>query len=625
MKLLKQLISAVALSILASTAAAQATGTCATDPTNITTCNYAINDDGYAVVPIPFGFPYYGRVFTHSIFFDNGVVSFYDPATEGMRLGGQNFFAQPLSDNIGSNFHYSIMPLWSDLRNYSGRYFTETDGQGFLRYNWENISQFGYPDRLNTFGLEIRPTGYIGINYQQINIGGYPVTAGMVGNASLGEWQQHFYAPSSQPVNTGDITNWSVNETVATDCSDPLNNVNCPGYSQAYFDQQCSINPLYSPSCPDYSQAYFDQQCSINPLYDPACPGYAVAYYDYQCGIDPLYHTGCPGYAQAYFDQQCSLDPLYNSACPGYDTAFYNQQCSLDPLYDSGCPGYDDALYVKNCTNDPLFDSGCTGYAQAFYDQQCSLDALYDSGCPGYAQAFYNQQCSIDALYDQGCPGYATAFYNQQCSLDALYDRGCPGYAEAYAKKYILNAEPVTVVDVQETVVQEIVETTAEPVVETVAQAEATSAEDKTSPTSLESLSAAPTTPAAAAPAASTTARAAPAKAAPTTRQAMAEQRLAAAREKAAEAARENPGETAEAMDSADSMEQQVELQNVVLGAMGFVPGFDAYGRATVPDAAGYPPFVIYPGQRNIDSPAARGLLGRSDRLHQEMVDGQYR
>jgi hypothetical protein len=105
----------------------------------------------------------------------------------------------------------------------------------------------------------------------------------------------------------------------------------------------------------------------------------------------------------------------------------------------------------------------------------------------------------------------------------------------------------------------------------------------------------------------------------------MAEQRLAAAREKAAEAARENPGETAEAMDSADSMEQQVELQNVVLGAMGFVPGFDAYGRATVPDAAGYPPFVIYPGQQNIDTPAARGLLGRSDRLHQEMVDGQYR
>jgi hypothetical protein len=105
----------------------------------------------------------------------------------------------------------------------------------------------------------------------------------------------------------------------------------------------------------------------------------------------------------------------------------------------------------------------------------------------------------------------------------------------------------------------------------------------------------------------------------------LAEQRLAAARDQAAQAARENPDETAEAMDSADSMQQQVELQNVVLGAMGFVPGFDAYGRVTLPDSPGYKPFEIYSGQRNVDSPAARGLLGRSDRLHQEMIDAQYR
>ena len=72
-------------------------------------------------------------------------------------------------------------------------------------------------------------------------------------------------------------------------------------------------------------------------------------------------------------------------------------------------------------------------------------------------------------------------------------------------------------------------------------------------------------------------------------------------------------------------MEQQVEMQDAVIGAMGIVPGFDAYGRATVPDAAFYPPFEIYPGQQNIDTPAARGLLGRSDRLHQEMIDEQYR
>lgn len=527
MKYFKQLMLAVTLLISASAASAQATGTCSTLGL-VTTCNYAISDDSYAIVPIPFGFPYYGRVFTHSIFFDNGLVSFYDPQTEGMRLGGQQFFAQPLSDNIGSNFHYSIMPLWSDLRNYSGSYFTETDGQGFLRYNWENISQFGHPDRLNTFSLEIQPSGYIGINYQQINIDGYPVTAGLVGNAGLGEWQQHFYASSSQPVSTGSISNWSVTETFATDCSNPLNNVNCPGYSEAFFTQQCSVSALY----------------------DPACPGYDVAYYDQQCGLDPLYHTGCSGHDEAYLDQQCGLNTLYDTRCEGYDDAYFDQQCELDPLYDEACPLYADAFYVQQCTADPLYDSGCTGYAEAF------------------------------------------------------------------AKKYILTEPAAATVTTAE----------PEPVVEVaVAETAAATADpaDTTSPVQLVSESAATTTIAVATEAPKTETAAAPAPR--TTRQALAERRMAAARAQAAQRARENPDAMAEQMDSAESMEQQVEVQNVVLGAMSFVPGFDAYGRATLPDAAGYAPFEIYSGQQNIDTPAARRLLGGSDRLHQEMVNEQYR
>lgn len=106
-----------------------------------------------------------------------------------------------------------------------------------------------------------------------------------------------------------------------------------------------------------------------------------------QCVANPLYSTSCTGYAQAYYNQQCSVNSLYDSGCPGYAQAYYNQQCSLSALYDSGCPGY----------------------AQAYYNQQCSLNALYDSGCPGYAQAYFNQQCSISALYNTQCPGYAEA------------------------------------------------------------------------------------------------------------------------------------------------------------------------------------------------------------------------
>jgi hypothetical protein len=546
---------------------------CVTNPQSSPQCPgyktyYNIGDDGHAIVPIPFGFPFYGQIFTHSIFFDNGAVSFYSP-TQPQRYGAA-WPSGGIGSNMGSQFYYSIMPLWTDLINYNGAHYTQQSNQ-HLKYTWENVSQYGNPSSSNTFSLEIRPTGFIGIQYDQIDVS--RATTGMVGNAALGEFATY----NSQ-------TNWGVNETIATDCSDPLVNVNCPGYAQAYFDQQCSANSLYSPSCPGYAQAYFTQQCSINTLYDPACPGYATAYYDYQCSVNALYHTGCPNYAAAYFDQQCGLSGLYSTQCPNYAAAYFDQQCGLDPLYDELCPGYADAYYVQQCALDPLYDTGCTSYAVAYFDQQCSLDGLYSNQC-----------------------------FN---------------YGEAYAKKYILSAEPVTVAvaDTNEPVVVNVTEPVKETTAVAVAEAPAASAgpADKTSPVQL-------TTAPAAAPAAETKKEAAPARtearpAASATRQALAERRMAARAAATAAAAvdKANSGEMGSQMDSADSMEQQVELQNVVVGAMGFVAGFDAYGRATIPDAAGYPPFVIYPGQRNIDTPAGRRLLTGSDRLHQDMVDSQY-
>jgi hypothetical protein len=367
-----------------------------------------------------------------------------------------------------------------------------------------------------------------------------------------------------------------------------------------------------------YSRAvYTPDQCTLNPLGDSTCPGYAAALFAQQCSINTLHDPACPGYAQAYFSYQCSLDALYDTTCPGYATAYYNYQCSVSALYHTGCPGY----------------------AAAYFDQQCGLDPLYNEACPGYADAYYILQCTASPLYDSGCDGYAVAYFDQQCGLDALYDNQCPGYSEAYAKKYILAAptaepvaEPAAVVIAQATVSEPkestSVATASEP-------APAVSASPAAAATAPVSLVAAPAAPAAEKKAEAKTETRTESAAGggssesknkpTTTRQALAQRRLEAAREKAAESAKNNPGAVAEQMDSAASMEQQVELQNVVLGAMGFVAGFDAYGRVALQDAAGYKPFEIYRGQQNVDSTASRGLLGRSDRIHQDMVDSQYK
>ena len=78
-------------------------------------------------------------------------------------------------------------------------------------------------------------------------------------------------------------------------------------------------------------------------------------------------------------------------------------------------------------------------------------------------------------------------------------------------------------------------------------------------------------------------------------------------------------------MGKAADMESQKQVQNVVIQAMGFTPGFDAYGKVMVPDAVGYKPFTVYNNQKTVDNRRlGMGLYGPSDRLHNELVGSQY-
>jgi hypothetical protein len=519
MKFFRQIFAVVALSILGLTGIVRAETPVVTTP--------IFGDDSYVHIPLQFGFPFYGRVFTHSWMHSNGVVSFFDPAVPApgatYNPGAWAYCCQGEQPNTNTpQFSFMIAPLWTDLYpTHLSSFSTEGTSQ-YQRYFWNDISEISNMSNLNSFSLEIRPSGFIGVDYTKVQIQNQMVWIGAIGDPTQSQWNEVYYGLG---IPGQSLNNWNIIDTGPVDqcLINPLYSTTCSGYTAA----MCSSNPLYSPECPGYDQAYFDQQCSINTLYSPSCPGYAVAYYDYQCSVSALYHTGCPGYEVAYF--------------------------------------------------------------------------------------------------------------NQQCSNDALYSNQCPGYGEAYAKKYILVTSDT---DVTETVtpdeeVTEQVETVKENVdVEVVVEAPAASASpaDKTSPVQLTAAPATSTTTTStetkkeSAPAANS-----PRPAVSAARQALAQRRAAAqaaSQQAAAQQASEkiNSGEMSTDMDTSTSMEQQVEIQNVVMGAMGFVLGFDAYGKAFIPDAVGYKPFTIYNNQTNVDNARMmRGLTGSSDRLHEVMVDQQYR
>jgi hypothetical protein len=539
----------------------------------------------------------------------NGVVSFLDPAVPieglGYNPGQWAYCCGDRPNGTTPQFNYMIAPLWTDLYPDGVSTFRTEGTADYQKYFWNNLGEISNTNNRNTFSLEIRPSGFIGANYTQINMN-QTAWIGTVGNATSGQVNEIYYG--SPGLNYTGITGWTQASTPADACfANPLSSPTCSGYTEA----MCAANPLYSQTCSGYQQAYLNQQCSANPLYNTACPGYATAYLNYQCSVNPLYSTTCQGYENAYFNQQCSADPLYNLNCPGYDQAYLTQQCSLNPLYSTAC----------------------VGYADAYFSQQCSLNGLYNTTCPNYQQAYFAQQCSLNGLYSTRCPNYATAYATQQALLASQTVTTPTTTTTTAAPTTTATTEPAAVAVVADPVVNEVVTSTATsaspaaaatatvPLVTTTTTTEtAVVAKVETaSETKEEKKDASTSSVSTTATASNTSTETKPA--APTARQELQAKRVAAARAKAVEEGKN----LASNMGKVADMEAQKQVQNVVIAAMGFTPGFDAYSTVVMRDVVGYKPFTVYANQTNVDNRRlGKGLYGPSDRLHNELVESQY-
>jgi hypothetical protein len=202
--------------------------------TPVTTQTHSISDDGYANVPLQFDFPYYGQTFNNSWMFSNGIVSFREPQQSG--LANYNLSVQPMSSTMGSQFDYSIFPLWSDLINLSGTFKTEGSTQ-FQRYSWIGISPFADANRLNTFSVEITPDGKVVTNYSLLNIDYGQV--GLTGKTSDGEFES-----IASLGRTNSLPGW-----------DRIPQAALPPPPPEPQPDPCVSDPLSSSSCPRYAQA----------------------------------------------------------------------------------------------------------------------------------------------------------------------------------------------------------------------------------------------------------------------------------------------------------------------------------------------------------------------------------
>jgi hypothetical protein len=534
--------------------------------------NLYLGDDSGQNVPLGFTFPYWGQNFTNSWMYSNGIVSFVN----GNLPGAGCCSGLDLSRLTDTRYNYMIAPMWTDLIDTTGQatwYKRTTDS---MIYGWYGTKEYG-TNNSNSFEVDINSTGAFNVRYGNAYITNHYVTSGFTGDLSKGQWFQYRYGqgmniPSTNPVSYGTSAPMG---GVDPCTADPLSSSTCPGYAAAYLSQQCTISALYDPTCPGYQVAYFNQQCTINPLYNSACPGYPQAYHDLQCSINSLYATDCPGYAAAYLSQQCSLNTLYSSACPGYETAYRNylfaQACQANPQSAPTCPGYVTPTTTTTTTTSTTTSSTTTTPTTT--------------------------------------TSTAVAPTTTTTAVTTTLSTSAPETTVSVSTSGTLTS-PTQVATVSDPVVNNVITnnntTTASP------------ASSPAAATSTATTSNSPTSPTATTAAATSTAPAPAAPAPQQTRTSMSTQKPT--KEQAAAVANNAMKDG----ENASNMEQQKQVQNVIIGAMGFVPGFDAYNVA-LRDVAFYKPYSIYGNQKTIDNrSASRGLFGATDAVHNDMVNSQY-
>ena len=375
-----------------------------------------MSDDSYVAVPLNFGFPLYGQVFTHSIMYDNGVVGLYDP-TAGTGCNPANMYCAPIDWNPqgawaalnagqlnAQSFSYLVAPFWTDIAPVEGTtVYTIDSGADYQRYKWHNMVEFysiyGNTEqqaggaRYSSFELELLESGQIYSTYGDVDINTSSVWTGITGDVSAGEINE--YRPLIEygtQVTTGvNIEDWEVSSngtmtttTTADPCeADPLSSSTCSGYEAAFLAQQCAVDSLYDTACDGYGQAYVDDQCDVDPLFSPSCAGYSNALamneepddFDFQDD----FNTGG-------IDDQCANDPN----CPNGFNDFDNPS---NDGFDNPEDGFqDDPFYEPNPPPEEYFDpemdfnsyggTGTNGNEEEFYPGDIGLPNMQDGG-PG--------------------------------------------------------------------------------------------------------------------------------------------------------------------------------------------------------------------------------------------------
>ena len=260
------------------------------------TTNLNVGDDQLSsAFNLDFTFDFYDKEFTSARMATNGCLHF------GLGTGNVNYnnYCGDYTPDPLPQYNYTLFPFWTDLIRDNQSKMLAKNFSDKTVFGWYDLKEYNRASD-NSFEVILWTNSTFEFRYGALDIIQHD---GLIGQQKDSDtyYQYLFHDEcNTGTTNTSSCVNTNWNNTasntslenggslygtsVTIDCSDPLNDVSCPGYWDAYDDLQCDLDPQYGPFCPGYSQemdiGYYQEEEYFDYGYDEEVFDYGYEEYD---------------------------------------------------------------------------------------------------------------------------------------------------------------------------------------------------------------------------------------------------------------------------------------------------------------------------------------------------------
>ena len=240
-----------------------------------------------------FNFDFYNQTFSSARMATNGCLHF---KTSGA------YCSDYTPDPLANQYTYTMLPFWTDLIRDNGSKMLAKSFSDKTVFGWYDMREYNRASD-NSFEVILWTNDTFEYRYGALDIINHDVLIGEVGSGSSEVYQYLYHDEcNTGSTNSSSCVNTNWNDTSSNtllesggslygagsgnslDCSNPLNDVSCTGYWEAYDDFQCNLDSQYGPFCQGYRQeediGYYQEEEYFDYGYEEEVFDYGYEEYD---------------------------------------------------------------------------------------------------------------------------------------------------------------------------------------------------------------------------------------------------------------------------------------------------------------------------------------------------------